>query len=148
MTAIDAEHTRSDAGRDDTVHESGSYDSYGVNPYGASASQPGYESWSVASDPQAVPHPRTGTGFAVGPTMSIPAVPSGGDPIPILPEVASYSAQDGTAGQTQRATPYPRPHVTAGIPEASEIMVDADVSRETEDPPLAQEAKRAVEILN
>jgi chromosome partitioning protein len=27
-------------------------------------------------------------------------------------------------------------------------MTDAYVSRETEDPPLAQEAKRAVEILN
>ncbi|HZD97221.1 MAG TPA: ParA family protein, partial [Micromonosporaceae bacterium] len=27
-------------------------------------------------------------------------------------------------------------------------MTDADVSRETEDPPLAQEARRAVEILN
>ena len=148
MTAIEAEHTPSDAGRDDTVHESGSYDNYGVNPSGASASQSGFDSWSVAPDPQAVPHPRTGTGFAVGPTMPIPAVPPEGEPIPILPEIASYSAQDGAAGQTRRAAPSPRPHVTAGIPEASEIMADADVSRETEDPPLAQEAKRAVEILN
>src|SRR2546430_13554540 len=124
MTAIEAERTPSDAGRDDTVHESGSYDNYGVN-------QSGFESWSVPSDPQAVPHPRTGTGFAVGPTMPIPAVPPEGEPIPILPEVASYSAQDGAAGQTRRAAPSPRPHVTAGIPEASEIMADPDGSSET-----------------
>jgi len=140
MTAIEAERTPSDAGRDDTVHESGSYDNYGVN-------QSGFESWSVPSDPQAVPHPRTGTGFAVGPTMPIPAVPSTGDHHSAVPEVASYSAEDGAAGQARRPNPSPRPQVPASIiPEATEVV--ADVSRETEDPPLAQEAKRAVEILN
>jgi chromosome partitioning protein len=141
MTAIEAEHTPSDAGRDDTVHESGSYDNYGV-------SQPGYEGWSIPSDPQAVPHPRTGTGFAVGPTMSIPAVPPMGDQFRALPEIAAYSAEDGAAGRTQRAAPSPRPQSPAGIPEAAGVTADPDVSRETEDPPLAQEAKRAVEILN
>jgi chromosome partitioning protein len=127
------------------VHESGSYDNYGV-------SQPGYEGWSVPFDPQAVPHPRTGTGFAVGETMPIPAVMAvpelDREQIPTLPEIASYSAEDGAAGQAQRATPSPRPHTPADVPDTGGVVAAADVSRETEDPPLAQEAKRAVEILN
>jgi chromosome partitioning protein len=46
----------------------------------------------------------------------------------------------------RRGGPAPRPHPVADFPEI--YVTDGDVSRETEDPPLAQEAKRAVEILN
>jgi chromosome partitioning protein len=48
----------------------------------------------------------------------------------------------------RRRTPSPRRN-TPAVPADTEVaMADAYVSRETEDPPLAQEAKRAVEILN
>src|SRR5207244_5470690 len=98
------------AGRDDTVHESGSYDSYRL-------SQPGYGGWPVPSDPQAVPHPRTGTGFAVGPTIPIPAVPQAVEQSPAISAGESYSAEAGTAG-SRRAAPSPRPHPPTGPPEA------------------------------
>ncbi|MFI5913900.1 ParA family protein [Dactylosporangium sp. NPDC051541] len=48
----------------------------------------------------------------------------------------------------RRNTPSPRPHPSAVTADPEGAMTDAYVSRETEDPPLAQEAKRAVEILN
>ena len=140
------------------MHESGSYDSYRL-------SQPGPNGWPVPSDPQAVPHPRTGTGFAVGPTIPIPAVSQAMDQSPALSpgephSGGSYSAGDiasaeetvsagdrvsakYTASADGRMSPAPRPHAPAGTPEKEVV-----VSRETEDPPLAQEAKRAVEILN
>jgi len=47
----------------------------------------------------------------------------------------------------RRMPPSPDPH-PAGPPDTEVAMTDAYVSRETEDPPLALEAKRAVEILN
>jgi chromosome partitioning protein len=125
------------------VHDSGSYDNFGVG-------RPEYEGWPAAipSEPQTVPHPRTGTGFAVGPTMHIPAVPTPYEPSPVNVVGESYSGEDGTVDQNRRAAPSPRPHPTTSFPEAGAAVVDGDVSRETEDPPLAQEAKRAVEILN
>src|SRR2546430_14795072 len=130
MTAIEGERTPSDAGRDDPVHESGSYDNYGVN-------QSGFESWPVPTDPQAVPHPRTGTGFAVGPTMPIPAVPPHDGQVPGSVAGTAYSGEDAASGQTRRAAPSPRPHPPTSLPEAGGPMAHADVSRETEDPPLA-----------
>ncbi|MEV0131286.1 ParA family protein [Dactylosporangium sp. NPDC050688] len=48
----------------------------------------------------------------------------------------------------RRNTPSPRPHPSVVTADTEGAMTDAYVSRETEDPPLAQEAKRAVEILN
>jgi chromosome partitioning protein len=128
------------------VHESGSYDSYRL-------SQPESDGWPVPSDPQAVPHPRTGTGFAVGPTLPIPAVPQGMDQSPALPPGephpgTPYSAEDTATADGRRSAPSPRPHVSTDAPEVAAVVADVGVSRETEDPPLAQEAKRAVEILN
>jgi chromosome partitioning protein len=51
-------------------------------------------------------------------------------------------------GETRRTVPSPRPHPAASFDENGATMANPNVSRETEDPPLAQEAKRAVEILN
>ncbi|MFB9181372.1 AAA family ATPase [Dactylosporangium sucinum] len=48
----------------------------------------------------------------------------------------------------RRTPPSPRPHPSVATADPEGAMTDAYVSRETEDPPLAQEAKRAVEILN
>ncbi|WP_433611999.1 AAA family ATPase [Dactylosporangium sp. CA-139114] len=48
----------------------------------------------------------------------------------------------------RRNPPSPRPHPSVVTADTEGAMTDAYVSRETEDPPLAQEAKRAVEILN
>ena len=48
----------------------------------------------------------------------------------------------------RRNPPSPRPHPSVVTADTEGAMTDAHVSRETEDPPLAQEAKRAVEILN
>ncbi|MFG2038743.1 AAA family ATPase [Dactylosporangium sp. NPDC048998] len=48
----------------------------------------------------------------------------------------------------RRNPPSPRPHPSVVTADTEGAMTDAYVARETEDPPLAQEAKRAVEILN
>ncbi|MEV8516200.1 ParA family protein [Dactylosporangium sp. NPDC051484] len=48
----------------------------------------------------------------------------------------------------RRNPPSPQPHPPVVTADIEGAMTDAYVSRETEDPPLAQEAKRAVEILN
>ena len=61
---------------------------------------------------------------------------------------ASMESNPAVAGETRRTVPSPRPHAAASYVETGATMADNDVSRETEDPPLAQEAKRAVEILN
>src|SRR5690242_57229 len=84
------------------------------------------------SSGQPVP-PHTGTGFAVGPTVATPAVnqPS---------QAAAAGGPDGHADAT--SVPPPQAYPPAGYSEPG------DVSRETEDPPLAQEAERAVKVLN
>ena len=125
------------------MHDNGSYDNYGIG-------RSDYDDWSsgIPSEPQPVPHPRTGTGFAVGPTIPIPTVPSPQGQVPVGPMGESYSGEGATVEETQRAAPSPRPHPMTSFPEAGAAVADGDVSRETEDPPLAQEAKRAVEILN
>ncbi len=75
--------------------------------------------------------PHTGTGFAVGPTVAIPAVPTD-----------SRAVAVDADGHPTRVPPAPRPYPPAGYNEP------ANVSRETDDPPLAQEAERAVKVLN
>jgi len=77
---------------------------------------------------------RTGTVYGRG------AVP--------VEEGDAPSDDDTSASAAARRTPAsPRPH--SAVPADTEAaMTDAYVSRETEDPPLALEAKRAVEILN
>src|ERR1051326_6218505 len=121
-----------------TVQESSGYDDPGVSP-----------------DPEDDPyHPRTGTGFAVGPTLVLPTVPvdalrGGSGSHPVQPPRAGAADRGGPApaAGAPRNMPSPRPHA-ASANEAGAPMADVDVSRETDDPPLALEAKRAVEILN
>ncbi|WP_442788704.1 ParA family protein [Dactylosporangium sp. NBC_01737] len=74
---------------------------------------------------------------------------------PVVPKADSQSAADEAKAETRadmrserRSTPSPRPHPSVVTADTEGAMTDAYVSRETEDPPLAQEAKRAVEILN
>jgi chromosome partitioning protein len=92
-------------------------------------------------------HPRTGTGFSVAPTMVMPRIPANDDDARAVAG-ASYGVDPVSAGETRRTVPSPRPRAAASYVETGATMADNDVSRETEDPPLAQEAKRAVEILN
>jgi chromosome partitioning protein len=96
----------------------------------------------------ATSHPRTGTGFAVGPTMLMPTVSSGEYPTVSVGGTYYSSASAGVPAHAgdDDDRPSPRPHHPGY--ETGAPMADTDVSRETEDPPLAQEAKRAVEILN
>jgi chromosome partitioning protein len=92
-------------------------------------------------------HPRTGTGFAVGPTMLLPTVPSGEYPtVAVSGTYYTSASAPAHAVNDEAERPSPRPHHPGY--ETGTPMADSDVSRETEDPPLAQEAKRAVEILN
>jgi chromosome partitioning protein len=71
----------------------------------------------------------------------------GAVPVSDRPEPDERASTTGRPA-ARRTSPSPRPH-SAAIPVDTEVaMTDAYVSRETEDPPLAQEAKRAVEILN
>ncbi|WP_406568067.1 ParA family protein [Dactylosporangium fulvum] len=81
----------------------------------------------------------TGTVYGRGASPTVDAPPA---------DRAEAKADSRAEVRSERRTPpSPRPHpsVTADTEGA---MTDAYVSRETEDPPLAQEAKRAVEILN
>jgi len=114
----------------------------------------GYDESGVPPDPEDDPyHPRTGTGFAVGPTMVMPTVPvdalrGGSGSHPAQPrEGVAYGASPVHTGDAPRNMPSPRPHAASAY-EAGTPMAEVDVSRETDDPPLALEAKRAVEILN
>jgi chromosome partitioning protein len=61
--------------------------------------------------------------------------------------VALYGDDSVLSGETPQSVPSPRTGAVSSY-ETGVRMTDADVSRETEDPPLAQEARRAVEILN
>jgi chromosome partitioning protein len=100
-----------------------------------------------AREPLESGHPRTGTGFSVAPTMVMPRVPMGDDSVSTVAG-ASHGVDPAKAGETRRTVPSPRPHAAASYVETGATMAESNVSRETDDPPLAQEAKRAVEILN
>ncbi len=113
-------------------------------------------------------HPRTGTGFAVGPTLMMPTVPTGaGDPYrgerppravgtftveaakaALDPQASATPGQSAHVGHASQSVPSPRPPDADIYIETGAPLDGVDVSRETDDPPLAQEAKRAVEILN
>jgi chromosome partitioning protein len=82
----------------------------------------------------ATPSQRTGTVYGRG------GAPVDGG-VPAVPDVGREAEREPLRG-----APSPRPH--PNLDPAENDVTDADVSRETEDPPLAQEAKRAVEILN
>jgi chromosome partitioning protein len=136
-------------GRDDTVQNMGGYDDFGTDGrrWVASAAvpvnsgstglnnvqQPEYDGWSVGSstDPKQVPPPRPGTGIVAGTAEASGAPVSGAAaaPVPSVPTPAPPTPAQPGPGEEPR-------------------VVEIAVSRETEDPPLAQEAERAVKILN
>ena len=110
------------------MHDNVSADGYGP-------ADPRYEVWPAGrvagtgvSRP-GVSHPEVNV--PAGPTVASPMVPPPYGSRPIAPS-AAYSAAEGVPGHAETGT----------------AMTDADVSRETDDPPLAQEAERAVKILN
>jgi chromosome partitioning protein len=129
-------------------------------------------------DDPPVPQPRTGTGFverARGQAAAPTAVRADGPPtvsqtvefdlsavanvtpagtvygrgaVPVDTTGSDETGATADAPASRRTSPSPRPHSATASVDTEVVMTDAYVSRETEDPPLAQEAKRAVEILN
>ena len=91
--------------------------------------------------------PRTGTGFSVGPTMVMPQVPIGNARADITVGVPEGVGHGGVTDD-RPTVPSPRSDVATPFETGATMADDEDVSRETDDPPLAQEAQRAVEILN
>ncbi|GIH13216.1 ParA family protein [Rugosimonospora africana] len=89
--------------------------------HGAGSAEPEYDGWAVgaAAEQQTASRSRPGSGYEGEPAAGAPAV-----------------------------VPSPRAEASDGALAASPPEPEADVSRETEDPPLAQEAERAVKVLN
>jgi chromosome partitioning protein len=119
------------------------------------------------------PNPAESTGWASRPTaetsFGLPADPPAGielnlsvppgakqagtvygrGAVPIDENAAPADGSPSVAAVRTSPSPSPSPRPTAPAPVDTEVaMTDAYVSRETEDPPLALEAKRAVQILN
>jgi chromosome partitioning protein len=119
-----------------------------------------------ADGPESVPQPRPETGARGVVPASVPATSGqtvefqlspmpdatptgtvygrGAIPVERSPEPAGGS----DAESVPRVAPSPRSQPAAEPADTEVAVADAYVSRETDDPPLAQEAKRAVEILN
>jgi chromosome partitioning protein len=165
-----------DADRDDTVHENGSHDD--ARPVSRETDAHGWpvgHSTRVTASapvPQRVdsdattPPQRVGAGHVDAPT-SVPPAP-GGDGTSLAPPFSGQpvagSGVPVEAEESDRPTPMPAPsprpqpvtgtaRVEAPPPPAEEAASEAHVSRETgaqdeDDPPLAMEAMRAVQILN
>src|SRR5436190_2200644 len=78
---------------------------------------------------------------------SVPGRPRPQPQPPLQPQPSMSSGHPPEA--VARHEPLPASKQTSATPPDTEVdMTDAFVSRETDDPPLALEAKRAVEILN
>jgi chromosome partitioning protein len=143
------------------VQDLGSYDELGVGgtqwtagsavPAGPGSSglnpvqQPGYSDWTDVY-PGTAPQPRANPNYAVKPTVTGPAAnPPAANPPAAKPRAAKPRARAASADRVPPApvTPAAEQPITApaAVPQQA-------VSRETEDPPLAQEAERAVRILN
>lgn len=105
--------------------------SSGLNP----VRQPGYSDWSDVY-PGTAPKPRKDPGYAVEPAATPPVVKR------------SPARPRGRAASADRAPRVPGTPVAEQSIAASAAVPQQPVSRETEDPPLAQEAERAVRILN
>ncbi len=121
----------------------------------------------VGRAPVGPPAARPATHDRVAPTAPCPVI---GEAVPVSPAPSSPLAASGTAatgtvygrgtppldlpdgerleaGTAPAATPpRPSPPLETDVPDAQPGGIG--VSRETDDPPLAQEAKRAVQILN
>jgi chromosome partitioning protein len=125
------------------VHENASADGYGL-------ADPRYEGWPAgrAAGVYGVPQPFSGVPGRA--TPGLPPAPMVPPPYGSRPAVlgAAYSAAGEFPGQVRPIAPARQPVPVDGYAETGTSMTDADVSRETEDPPLAQEAERAVKILN
>jgi chromosome partitioning protein len=152
------------AGRDKTVHE------YGRGPEGA----PGWDRVSRETDPhagsdrsgglsvsfdsgeQGVPQPRVGNGGQVyGTPVTEPdaSTPEPRRPAPVPRSGTAAAPVSGSAGVPSAAPVSAAPVAVAAQPTAEGPAADEHVSRETptrdeDDPPLAMEALRAVQILN
>jgi chromosome partitioning protein len=132
---------REDETENTTVSRETGIEGWGARPAGSPVPQPRPAASATpdgssvefrgASQTGAAP---TGTVYGRGAASTDHGVPTGAsaDPAPV----------------DRRTAPSPRPQPTAVTAEPEVAMTEAYVSRETDDPPLAQEAKRAVEILN
>jgi len=120
-----------------TVQNSDGYDGHS----GRSAEPP---------EPTDTYHGQAGTGYAGGPTLMMPTVPTNTQYSGEWPQraVGTFGVEAARAALAPQSVPSPRPSDAAIYIETEAGMDAIDVSRETDDPPLAQEAKRAVEILN
>jgi chromosome partitioning protein len=150
-----------------TVRENGTYDDYGLGRIGRH-DEPGFVSRETGvplpDHGQSVPYPRAheGTGSEAGAAGAgphavefelsrVPGVTTAGTVYgrgPVPAEPAPDPAGEPSGEGARRAAPSPRPQPAAEPADTEVAVTDAYVSRETDDPPLAQEAKRAVEILN
>ena len=103
------------------MHESGSF-----SAHGSGSTEPEYDGWAVGAAAAESTASRSGGDGRFGNGSPVPAPRTG--PVP----------GDGTAARTESEKPT--------LTERTDSV--RDVSRETEDPPLAQEAERAVRVLN
>jgi hypothetical protein len=135
---------RSDTDGIDTVRDNGRHNELGPGQVGTDP-----VSRETAPEVQPVPQPRMGDGSGPPPAVELnlsttPGVKRTGTvygrgAVPV--EQGAPPADDESSTSARRTPPSPRP---AGPVDTEVAMTDAYVSRETEDPPLALEAKRAV----
>jgi chromosome partitioning protein len=135
----------------DMVWDNGTADDWKRGRFGiAQDASPQPPSWS-----EEVPQPRAGAGATAWASAAeafgtqAAGVADSADAATVAPTPATTAAGTGDAPApvgSRRAAPSPRPHPSGHAVDIA--ATDGSVSRETEDPPLAQEAKRAVEVLN
>ncbi|HZN17332.1 MAG TPA: AAA family ATPase [Micromonosporaceae bacterium] len=133
-----------------------------------------YEGWVVGGrdEPQPVPQPILGTGFAANGSVPIETAPTAAYPIitprsqvdhsaggprrssrpaptpPSHPMTPLLETEDAVAEESSLSGAEPRP-AEAGLPDVTDrYPEEPPAQRVPDDPPLAQEARRAVEILN
>jgi chromosome partitioning protein len=102
--------------------------------------------WAPSSDMSAVSPLRSAElDISASTDMAEPGTVYGRGVVPV--EEGLLPGEDELSASARHTAPSPSPYVD--VPADTEVaMADAYVSRETEDPPLAMEAKRAVHILN
>jgi chromosome partitioning protein len=125
------------------VYDTGRFDEYGLNQ--ARAQQPEYDGWSVGVPGEARQSPQSGNGLTAGSPLSVPAI---ANPLADIAPVGRSSVGGDRTGMESNAVPAPPAQTVPALDESSVPSTRSAVSRETEDPPLAQEAERAVRILN
>lgn len=156
---------RTDAGRDETVHEHGMTPQRSVyggasrayassRPYGAAARSP----YDVTPDMGVVSRETSAAAAGEG-RPDATGYRSTGPGVPAVEFASPVSPQSATGHQPDNSTrlPSPRPQAPAPepVPTAGQTHTtygaskpEATVESDSEDPPLAMEAMRAVQILN